>query len=302
MAKFLVVDDERSNLNILIELFQDTHTVLVAKDGHQALKRAFANEPPDVILLDIMMPGMDGFEVCRQLKADPRTSSIPIIFITARTEGKDIVHGLELGAYYYLTKPADPRTVTAVVSAALEEYRVRRDLMTELKGATNALGVLKTGIFQFRSLKQATNVSLLIAKACPDPESRVLGLTELMINAVEHGNLGISYAEKTHLVNEGTLSDEVAHRLNIPEYSNKLVNVTFERSRQAIQIHILDEGEGFEWDKYMTFDPERIFDPHGRGIAIANQMSFDLLQYQGRGNEVRLVINNPTPGEPWSPT
>ncbi len=98
----LVVDDVESNIDILVGILGDDYDVSVAMDGESALE-AVDDDPPDLILLDIMMPGMDGYEVCRRLKANPETQKIPVIFVTAMTDVTDETRGFELGAVDYIT-------------------------------------------------------------------------------------------------------------------------------------------------------------------------------------------------------
>jgi len=114
-ATILVVDDTPDNLALMSNLLKDDYKVKVANGSEKALKIAMSDSPPDLILLDIMMPGMDGYEVCQRLKRDPRTKNIPVIFLTAKTEVADEKKGLELGAIDYITKPISPPIVMARV-------------------------------------------------------------------------------------------------------------------------------------------------------------------------------------------
>ncbi|MCF8479163.1 MAG: two-component system response regulator [Rhodospirillum sp.] len=114
-ATILVVDDTPENLSLMSDLLRDIYRVKVATGGEKALRIARAAEPPDLILLDVMMPGMDGYEVCRHLKADRTTAAIPVIFLTARTDPEDERKGLDLGAVDYITKPISPPLVLARV-------------------------------------------------------------------------------------------------------------------------------------------------------------------------------------------
>ncbi len=118
-AMVLVVDDTPDNLTLMSGLLQDDYRVKIATNGERALRIAHTTPPPDLILLDIMMPGLDGYEVCRQLKADPATRDIPVIFLTAKAEVEDERHGLELGAVDYITKPISPPIVLARVHTQL---------------------------------------------------------------------------------------------------------------------------------------------------------------------------------------
>jgi len=125
--KVLIVDDTPENIQVLMETLKDQYTIVAAINGEKALKMAMAEPSPDLVLLDIMMPGMDGYEVCRRLKADEQLQHIPIIFVTAKTEVEDETLGFELGAVDYITKPFSIPVVKARVKAHLE-LKILRDL------------------------------------------------------------------------------------------------------------------------------------------------------------------------------
>ena len=120
--KILLVDDEPANLEMLIEALEQRHQVIVAINGERALKLAVVEPRPDLILLDVVMPGMDGYEVCRRLKADARTAGIPVIFITARHSAEDEQLGLDVGAVDYIPKPFRLAIVQRRVDAYLALY------------------------------------------------------------------------------------------------------------------------------------------------------------------------------------
>ncbi len=134
-ATVLVVDDTPDNLSLMSGLLKDDYKVKVANSGEKALKIAQSDSPPDLILLDIMMPGMDGYEVCQHLKRDPATRDIPVIFLTAKAEVEDEKKGLELGAVDYITKPISPPIVMArvknhlVIKASADFLRDKNDYL-----------------------------------------------------------------------------------------------------------------------------------------------------------------------------
>ena len=128
--KVLVVDDERYNINALVDLLKPSYKMMAAKNGEQALKAARRTDPPDLILLDIMMPEMDGYEVCRQLKVDKKTANIPIIFLSAKSQTEDKIKGLDLGGADYVTKPFDPGEVLARVRSQLKIARLTKELLS----------------------------------------------------------------------------------------------------------------------------------------------------------------------------
>lgn len=123
----LVVDDEKQNRALLTELLQGEHRVILAKDGKQALERARAHQP-DLILLDVLMPEMDGYSVIRELKNDDQTRNIPVIFVTALDSAGDEERGLELGAVDYISKPFNPAIVRVRIRNHLQSVHQRRML------------------------------------------------------------------------------------------------------------------------------------------------------------------------------
>jgi adenylate cyclase len=123
----LVVDDNKTNIDILVDALHNDYEVSVAMDGKSALQIVNTN-PPDLILLDIMMPDIDGYEVCRRIKGEPKTSGIPIIFITSMSEIQNKTRGLELGAVDYITKPFESMDVKARVKTHLSLMLVNKKL------------------------------------------------------------------------------------------------------------------------------------------------------------------------------
>ncbi len=123
--KVLIVDDTPENIQILMEVLKDQYTIVAALTGEKAIKLALTEPLPDLILLDIMMPEMDGYEVCRRLKSEESTQNIPVIFVTAKSEVEDETLGFELGAVDYITKPFSIPVVKARVKAHLELKRLR---------------------------------------------------------------------------------------------------------------------------------------------------------------------------------
>ncbi len=124
----LVVDDIEANVRLLSRILKNAgHEISTAQSGQEALEKVLS-EPPDVVLLDVMMPGMDGFEVCRRLRADPQTSTLPIVMVTALQETEDRVKALEAGADDFLTKPVDSVEVVARVRSLLRVKRGRDEL------------------------------------------------------------------------------------------------------------------------------------------------------------------------------
>lgn len=137
--KILVVDDIPSNVHVLSRILKDDYDIYFATDGEKALDLVQARMP-DLVLLDIMMPGMDGFEVCRRIKADPAIHDIPVIFISAKSEVEDETRGLEVGAIDFITKPISPPIVKARVRNHLLLKR-QTDLLRSLSFLDGLTGI-----------------------------------------------------------------------------------------------------------------------------------------------------------------
>lgn len=291
-GRLLLVDDEPFNLEILGEHLTDAgYEICTAEDGEAAWQVIQNDETGfDAILLDRMMPRMDGMAVLYLLKKHPRYLRVPVIMQTAVGSPDAVSEGLAAGAYYYLVKPFQRDMLLAIVDAAVSAFRERQQIELQIREQTQGYRLLSRGDFEFSTLAEARQLTLMLSQACPDPERVALGLSELLINAVEHGNLGISYVDKTRLMQQGRWQEEVETRLAQPAYASRRVKVHFEKEAGAVQIRITDEGAGFDWRPYLEFSAERAFDPHGRGISMARMVSFDRLEYQGRGNEVEVHI------------
>jgi len=294
--RVLIVDDDTANLAALARaLAKDGIETATAENGADALTMLQADPGRfDVLLLDRMMPKMDGLELLRHIKDSPKLHALPVILQTALTSAEEIMEGLQAGAFYYLTKPLSQKLVVAVVRTAAADHARRALLMAEMERAQAALHMMDQGSFRYQTLVQCHELANLLAKACPEPNRIVVGLSELMINALEHGNLGITYQEKTELIDAHGWRAEVNRRQKLPENANKWVKVDFDRKPDCIRFEIEDQGPGFNWQQYIVPSPARIFDNHGRGILLAKMDSFDWVEYQGSGNRVVAAVGTLT--------
>jgi DNA-binding response OmpR family regulator/anti-sigma regulatory factor (Ser/Thr protein kinase) len=292
-TRVLVVDDDPMSVELILEHLEGPgYAITTAGDGLEAWE--ILQERPedfDVVLLDRMMPRMDGMEVLTRIKSDARLKPLPVIMQTAVADRPEIIRGIDAGAYYYLTKPFEGEVLESMVRAAAYDYDRYRELLTEVHEQAAILTLLSYGVFEYRTLEEATALGTYLANACPDPERVVLGLNELLMNAVEHGNLEISYEEKSRLHMAGKWRDEIERRLESKEYGDRHVTVRFEREADRVTVSIRDQGPGFDPAPYLEIDPTRVFDSHGRGIAIANLLSFDSLRYRDSGREAVAAVN-----------
>ena len=289
----LAVEDDRLQRVFLDEQIREIgHRTLQAMDGQEALDLLRKNKDGiDVVLMDRMMPVMDGLTAVRHMKDDPELRKIPVIMVTGAASSQEMQEGLEAGVFYYLTKPVDENVLRSVLLAATREAEQNRTLNTELRKHRASFDLIQTCRFRFRTLAEAECLAAFMAHCFPDPERALGGLAELMINAVEHGNLEIGYDRKGELLDAGTWRSEIERRQDADAYKVRTAEAAITRKDEGVYAVITDQGTGFEWRRYMSIDPSRAGDNHGRGIAQARAMNFDRLTYNDQGNQAIAFIS-----------
>lgn len=223
-GKILVVDDMKTNITILINTLGPGYDISIAMNGESALAIA-ASQKPDLILLDVLMPGMNGYEVCQQLKTREETKDIPVIFITALSEDDNEAEGLKMGAVDYISKPFNPSLVKARVQNHLELKRYRDDLETQVSERTKELAMAKEATIQslaflaeFRDVETGSHIqrTKLFVKIIADRLSReeayrkqldrnIIDLLQLSAPLHDIGKIGIP---DTILLKPGKLTYE----------------------------------------------------------------------------------------------
>lgn len=295
VARLLLVEDDLQNVEILLHALRgQAYDVTVAENGKVALA-ILAEQKFDIILLDRMMPVMDGMTFLRRIRADPVLREIPVIMQTAATEKHYIEEGIRAGVYYYLTKPFSKQILLAIIKSALDDQRLLTRLVEETDRIADRLREFRRGLihmqssyFHFKTPLQVKRIAAVVASCFPKPQEVVMGFTELMLNAVEHGNLGICFEEKRDLLLSGQWDMEVERRLTQPEFMTRNARLYLERSEREISIAIEDEGTGFDYERFRHFSPDRAEAPNGRGIHLATR-DFDHLTFKGSGNRVECV-------------
>lgn len=286
--RILAVDDDRMSLMLLSSDLADLgYDVATAGDGDEALERLrAASDDTDVIILDKVMPGLDGLEVVRRLKRDEQLRNIPVIMLTGDDDPDEIRQGVEVGVFHYLTKPVETDMLRSVLQSALRDREHRRAVLGELESHKSGVNLIQTCKFAMRTLDDVQDLVGLIAMCFPDPKRAAPGLYELLVNAVEHGNLEIGYEDKSELIRTGMLKAEIERRLEAPEYRDRVAEVVFTRRAGNVFVIVKDQGKGFNWRNYLVIDPARAGNSHGRGIAQAISISFDKVAYNRTGNQV----------------
>ena len=213
----LVVDDTPDNIDVMNGILREHYRVKVALNGQKALDAASSNDPPDIILLDIMMPGMNGYEVCEKLKSDARTRAIPVIFVTAMSEIQDEQKGLEMGAVDYITKPVSPPIVLARTRTQLALYDQQRELEAKVRERTVQLNETRLEVVQrlgraaeYKDNETGLHVirmshySRILAKAAGFPDEEA----DVILNASPMHDVGKIGIPDAILLKPGKLDDE----------------------------------------------------------------------------------------------
>ncbi len=197
------------------------------------------------------------------------------------------VHNCEprqsLGGSFLIPEPEDLKALIP----ALTEYATKTEILKF------DLGSITQATFNFKSLAQGYLLAQFLSHQFPSSSSCLVGITELFINAVEHGNLQISYEDKSALLASGQWMEEVEKRLSEPCYQDKFVTVFFNKTPEKIEITVEDCGQGFDWHAFEKVDPRRFLSSHGRGIMMAKSLSFTSLEYEGTGNRVKAIFQIP---------
>ena len=298
MYRVLIVDDEPINLEIIKDTLAEEDLELETAENGQVALNLISESSYDLILLDRMMPVMDGITLLRAIKAVPAWRDVPVVMQTAAASPSEVKEGIEAGAHYYLTKPYEPDALRILTLSILADVGKRRKARAASDHLGTLLRQLNAATWKFRTLAEASALAGAVSTLCPEPDLALTGLSELLVNAVEHGNLSLGYQAKTEMKWAGRWEDEIERRLADPVFRSHVATLQVEMTPDHIVFTVQDQGNGFDWTKYLEFSADRAFDLHGRGIAMAKAMSFSELEYQGRGNiVVAKVKRTPEPGQ-----
>ncbi|MFZ5889682.1 MAG: SpoIIE family protein phosphatase [Myxococcota bacterium] len=217
------------------------------------------------------------------LKEDPWFSQVPVLVLLASYDDALVAACLRAGAFQCLIEPVSEELCAAALTAARAARLAERPLDFD------AHHVDKIEL-SFRTPAEAESAAQFLANFCPQPARQALGISELLLNAVEHGNLEIGGETKASLLTQGTFHDEIARRLGDPRYAARRVRVSLRRFVDHIEICCQDEGPGFDWRRLSNRCLEDVVAPRGRGIALARKLSFDAVNYFGSGNRVAARV------------
>ncbi len=289
MSTILIVDSDPTEISLLEQMLEDEDfrflTAARAAEAQEVV-RAEGTEI-NAVLMDWQLADGRGLELLGWMQEQPELGDIEIVVESTEFVPENVKQAIDAGAYYYLTKPFDEPRVEAIVRAAVESCEIKRRLAEKVEEAQDAFRLLHSGRFHLRRIRDAELLAVHISSGWAQPEASV-GLLELLVNAVEHGNLEITYEEKGRLLASNRLEEERQHRLQLPKYKSRLVRVDLEQVDSELRITIQDEGQGFDYERFLVLDRGRLFDAHGRGILLASN-TLDVT-YSPPGNRVSVTL------------
>ena len=252
----------------------------------------------DLLILDSPMHYPASKGMLERIKGDWRLAATPIVLLApAQPTADQLRDGAATGAFHFLVMPTNCDAILAVVQAALVKSSFRNFLRQQMGAQAERPELLSNCEFSIRTLEEAGELAALIAQACPNGEAALFGISELLVNGVEHGNLGLTYEEKSQLALNDQWKSEIDRRCALPDNLAKRVRLSFQRMGNKITLRISDDGQGFAWQKYLELEPQRASDPNGRGIALARLLSFSSIHYEGCGN-IAVATIGPDSNQP----
>lgn len=289
--KILAINSSDSN-HYVAHMCSDIECVTVSQpDAKSAMAALEKDTEFDAFLMDASPTGNENKTFLKFLNRRETLKSVPLILRGAEPQKEVLDEFASCPTLHYLTQDMSPEMAGTIIGNAAQAARRNKRMQREAERAQQALGCMEQSNFCFNHIDKARDLAYFVSQCFPEPQRVVIGLAELMMNAIEHGVLGISYEEKRDLVLAGTFYEEVEKRLELMKYSGRAeAQVRFERLEDQLRVMIADPGDGFDWRQFMKLDPSRMMDPNGRGIAMARQFSFDVVEYNEVGNMVLGIV------------
>lgn len=287
----LVIDSNCDAVIYLQDLLKNTPYTIVSMDDGEEGFNLLLREPEkfSAVILGQNIKNINSVRLLHKINSCSSLKTIPVIMEAATGTLEEMEICIRAGVRYYIPKPIDKNTLPDIIYTAIrDEERYKKIERSVL--ASHSLNTMIEAKFKIQTLHDAQLLSTLLANECPNPRLAAVGISEILINAIEHGNLEITYAEKTKLHETSAWLSEIEYRLSLEKNKNKYVEVDFKKTNTNIIIRIKDQGDGFDWRKFQNLDSNRVFDNHGRGIIMARNLAFEDLIFHGIGNDVECII------------
>lgn len=276
-------------LGVSPDLIDDTlYNTVTSKSGVDGFKMLL-KEPAnyEAVIIGPYLKDVQPLYLVHKINCCSSLRILPIIIEANHGSNEEITACIQAGAHYYLDK--DTELVDQILTAAIRDHLRYQETANKISPLPTGSSLVQA-TFKLQTLAEAQSAAAVMAQTCPNPRLAAVALAELLINGIEHGNLGITFEDKTRLYKTKKWIEEVERRLLLPSNREKYVTAHFERKDDTIVIKIRDQGKGFNWDKYENLGVNRVYNTHGRGIVLAKNLAFQRMTYHGNGNEVECII------------
>ncbi len=293
--EILAIDFKNNASNDLFKQLKNNGLkIAFAENAKEAMTNLEGNEKISLVFLNDEIGSSEKNRFLELIKQNSKTNQIPIVVNNASNDNDNIAENLRANVKLFIQKQFSDEVILSMFNNIVNDLQSRKSLEEDINHYQTAIKNATLCNFKFKKLDEAQAVANIVAQICPIPEMALLSLTELMVNAVEHGNLGITYKEKSKFLRDDTWFKEIARRTELPENKDKYVSVNVKNLKSELICHIKDCGKGFDWQKYIELNDHSTEEIHGRGIALANAISADKIEYVGKGNEVYIYFKKPT--------
>lgn len=281
------MDDQEALRSLLARLLErEGFNAVQAEDGAQAVEM-YRSESPLVVVSDIMMPRMDGLTLLNEIRRIDRNATV--ILMTGQGNEDVLLKALRGGATNFFKKPFNVRELIDEIRKVVE-FRLeaaRSSLFSPLLVEETKRFVMPRADSPFFPIINQITLQLPCLLPQEDILNLKIGIEEVITNAIEHGNLGISFEEKSKAIQEGRLAELIADRSRESDAAGRAVGITSRLSPRLFEITIRDDGKGFDWRTLPAVEPENLLAFNGRGIFLT-KIYFDEVTYNDAGNEVTL--------------
>lgn len=252
----------------------------------------------DAIVLDWRSGGDKDGAFAEALAGAAANAQVPVLTLAADCRADDIRLAAEAGLEQHLCMPCQLSQLKAALMAMIARPPPVAERRSAAINLDDAVSLMETCKFRFRTPEDVEKLVPLLARLFPHPGRAVSGIAELMLNAIEHGNLEIGHERKADWVARGVYQSELANRLAAPPFSERWAEVIINKRDDGVMIVIMDQGCGFCWQNLVRSEPdvaEAAMEPNGHGIAIARDVSFDRLRFNHQGNQVTAFVSTESP-------
>ncbi|MDH5580346.1 MAG: response regulator [Bdellovibrionales bacterium] len=297
----LILDDDEDITNI-INLYIKKHgfNIDIFNNPIEALNEVNTKEQVyDLMFVDYMMPEMNGIEFTKAIKTNHLYNDSAIVMLTAKTDPDSVSEGISAGVLHYLPKPIKKNLLESVVKSVTDQLKEKKEIAQTTTKMAEGFRAVKMIQLSFSKLEEINSISIFLSNLYPDPGRVKNGIKALLINALEHGNLEVKYKEQNHEINLEEWERQLLKKQHLPENKNKIVKVAFSKNNEEFILTIEDQGSGFDWRRYLELDQSNALKSYGRGIAMANKISFDKVEYNKIGNKVTTVVLNTNTESYW---